>query len=366
MKFQKIIPACLSILTAVCLSSGFIVPFSAHADASAEMDTLIQNYSRDCAVLVCTQDGETLYSYQQNKNITGASLIKLPYAVFACQQLMAGVHSLDDTMTYTSSWYHGGSGIIRKNGYGKTYTIRQLLDYSMRYSDNVAYDMLVSLFGVSGFNAMVDSWGYSVHIATPSPRFPAVSASFMKTAMLEMESHKADGECWEVCWKALNASEVALTRDALGGSGYDIAVKYGNVQNVYHEVSYIASDTPYFLAILTAVTNSTPNKTFFKNVATCADKIVLETYADALPTSLGDVNQDGQIDAEDAALVLAAAAQIGVSGATELPPEQELAADVNQDQKTDAYDAAVILQYASISGAGGSVSFEDILSNNIQ
>ncbi|MDE6730543.1 MAG: serine hydrolase, partial [Oscillospiraceae bacterium] len=351
MKFKILQFVCLAVLTAECLLSGFIMPFSAHADTTAEMDALIRKYSQDCAVLVCTQDDEILYQYQPDKNITGASLIKLPYAVFACQQLMAGVHDLDETITYTSSWYHGGSGIIRKNGYGKTYTIRQLLDYSLRYSDNVAYDMLVSLFGIAGFNTMVDSWGYSVHIATPSPRFPPVSASFMTIAMLTMESHKADGECWAVCWNALNQSQVALTRDALSSAGYEIAVKYGNVQNVYHEVSYIASDTPYVLAILTTVTNYTPNQTFFKNIAIYADKLVSEFYADVdtntdtLIQALGDVNQDAAINAEDAALVLVISALFGAGDLPGLLPTQEFAADVNQDQQIDAADAAIILQY---------------------
>lgn len=329
-------------------------PFHVYADGTQDMDALISAYPRDCAVLICTQEGETLYSYQPDKMILGASLIKLPYAVFVCQQLTAGVRSLDDTMTYTSSWYHGGSGVIQYNGYGKSYTIRQLLDYSLRYSDNVAYDMLVYLFGVSGFNSMVDSWGYNVHIADPSPRFPAVSADFMKTAMLEMQSHT--GECWDTCWTALNESEDVYTRDILSENG-DVAVKYGLVQSVYHEVCYVDGDTPFVLVILSGAVNYTPDSAFVKNVAASA----LQIIAESTTLALGDINDDSRVNASDAALVLIAAARLGAEGVSGMTAVQEQAADVNGDSLIDASDAAVILQYAAYIGSGGTGSLIDYM-----
>ena len=245
-----------------------------------KMNTLIRNYPRNCAILLTCTDGTTLFSYQPNVKISGASLIKLPYVYYCCTQLTNGVRSLSETMTYTSSWYHGGSGIIRKNGYGKKYTIAQLLDYALRYSDNVAYDMLVYLFGIHDFNSMVDSWGYSVHISETT-RFPAVTASFMQTAMQKMHDSSQAGECWKIAWDALLHSQKSYVRDTIGG---EIAVKYGSIPAQYHEVCFVNGDPSYILVILSGAVNYTPDVKFVQNTASCM-KNMMDQYTEAKHTT---------------------------------------------------------------------------------
>ena len=255
---------------------------TAPPDCRTQMDKLIKKYNKNCAVLVYSMDGETLYSYHPDTAISGASLIKLPYVYYCCTQLSAGVRSLDETITYTSSWYHGGAGIIRLGGYGKVYTISQLIDYAMRYSDNVAYDMLVYLFGIDGFNAMVRSWGYSVSISQ-NTRFPSVTAAFMRTSMENMQKKSNAGECWRIAWSALVNSVKSYVRDTIG-NGNDIAVKYGSIPAQYHEVCYVDGAHPYILVILSGATNYTPDVTFVQNVASCAQEIA-DAYAASLTTT---------------------------------------------------------------------------------
>ena len=248
------------------------IPFAVRAaDGKTQMNNLVNGYSKTSAVLVYSLEDGVLYTWHKNVEILGASLIKLPYAYYACTQLEAGVHSLDETMTYTSSWYHGGSGIICKNGYGKSYTIRQLLDYAMRYSDNVAYDMLVYLFGTEGFNSMVQEWGYSVAISTPSPRFPPVTADFMRTAMQKVYENRNSGECWEAVWDGLCNSTTSYVRPVLAGT---TAVKYGNVSTVWHETCFVDGDYPYIVVIMTTISDGNPNVTFIQNAAKAAGQIV--------------------------------------------------------------------------------------------
>ena len=250
---------------------------TAPTDSVPAMDTIVKKYSSKSAVLLYSMDGSVLYSHRPDAMISGASLIKLPYVIFCCQQIEKGVRSLSDTLKYTSSFYHGGSGIIRKNGYGKVYTISQLIDYTLRYSDNVGYDMLVYLFGTKGFNQMVSDWGYSVSISAYH-RFPAVSANFMKTSMEQMQAHCDDAKCWRTAWAALNGSVTSRVREQIG-TAFPIAVKYGSIAAQYHETCYIASDTPYILVILSPATNYKPDVTFVKNIAKTAVKIVNEHEA---------------------------------------------------------------------------------------
>ena len=77
---------------------------------------------------------------------------------------------------------------------------------------------------------------------------------------------------------------------------------------------------------------------------------------------LGDVNEDGKVDAGDAAEILIAAAAVGAGEKSGLTATQENAADVNGDKVFNAGDAAVVLQYAAAIGAGEDVKLTDFVS----
>ena len=68
-------------------------------------------------------------------------------------------------------------------------------------------------------------------------------------------------------------------------------------------------------------------------------------------TTVGDLNADDKTNAEDSAMILTEAANIGAGQAT-FTEEQTKTADVNQDGSVNAVDAAVILTYAAENGAG--------------
>ncbi|MBQ9111790.1 MAG: glycoside hydrolase family 5 protein [Oscillospiraceae bacterium] len=78
---------------------------------------------------------------------------------------------------------------------------------------------------------------------------------------------------------------------------------------------------------------------------------------------LGDVNQDGTINAADAATILTAAAAVGSGAASGLTAAQETAADVDRDSDFDAADAAVVLQYAAELGTGSTMTLEEFLAS---
>ncbi len=347
----------VSIAAALCLSAAGLLPCCAHAGYSTDaLDTAIKGYSRKCAVTIETVDGNLLYSYQPERIFSGASLIKLAYASYVCEQLDAGVRSLDETITYTKSWFHDGSGIIIEGEYGTEYTIRDLLDYMLRYSDNVAYDMLVYLFGVDGFNAMLEEWGTTVRIGEKYPRFPGLSADFAKTAMQRMQRRCHDGECWELCWTSLLSSTDIIVRDYFPEETV-LAVKYGEVTKVHHEVCYVGGETPYFLTIMTETAPDDPDEAFFESIVNETMQLMAD-YSATEPMP-GDINYSGTVNASDAARVLIAAAEQGAGGSLGLSQRQQSASDVSRDGVVNASDAALILQYAAAAGSGEALSPED-------
>ncbi len=82
------------------------------------------------------------------------------------------------------------------------------------------------------------------------------------------------------------------------------------------------------------------------------------------PVTLGNLNGDDVINASDAAMLLIAAANEGVTGVSELTAAQQNAADVITDGICNAADAAMILRYAAYAGTGGTESISDWMAAN--
>ena len=348
---KHIIPWLLS--GAVLLCSA---PLHGYATATEDMNTLIQSYENDCAVLVYSEKSGVLYSYRSGQTLSGAGLIRLPYAYYLCTQLESGAHSLNETITYTEDWLRGkqpqqtGAGIIKNSELGTEYTLAQLLDYFLRYSDNIAFDMLVQTFGIDGFNEMLQSWGTNVTVSM-SNLFPDVTPDFMRMCIQQLHQNINAGESWGIVWNALCESSQTHVREAIGGN---IAVKYGfalmESGSIYNEVCYCDNLEPYILVIMANQPTTQIEKEFVGNLALYADNLVDEYYS--LTYSIGNINADSTVDAVDASLILNASAHLGTDGESGLNHKQEDVADVDKNGVIDAVDASYILQYSAYIGAG--------------
>ena len=81
--------------------------------------------------------------------------------------------------------------------------------------------------------------------------------------------------------------------------------------------------------------------------------------------SVGDVNCDGIIDANDASKILAIYSVHSTGGTPDEPAEQLKLADVNGDNMTDSTDASVVLAYYAYVSTGGTDSIKSFI-NNLQ
>ncbi|MCH5193239.1 MAG: serine hydrolase [Oscillospiraceae bacterium] len=246
-----------------------------YEELCAEMNKLVKDYPYECAVLLYSMEKGDLYKYNAGNYYSGGCTVKLPYVYYCCLQIEAGNHSLDEMITYTSAHKVGGSGVIQNKGYGTKWSIATLLDYSMRYSDNVAYYMLISVFGKEGFNKMMEDWGYSTRLGYSN--YPGVSSEMLKTAMIKVHDKvvTSDNRCWQNVWNGLVGSVFYEVRKEI--TYCDVAIKCGLPLSFYNEVCYIDSDSPYILVIMSRTTNESAyydgDEKFFRAVANCADRI---------------------------------------------------------------------------------------------
>ena len=90
------------------------------------------------------------------------------------------------------------------------------------------------------------------------------------------------------------------------------------------------------------------------SAAVMACSMLLPFQAQAAYT-LGDVNQDGRVNAKDANLILIEAAKRGTGKGTQ-DTAMEAAADVNNDHAINAKDANAVLLYAALVGSQSSIA----------
>ncbi len=78
----------------------------------------------------------------------------------------------------------------------------------------------------------------------------------------------------------------------------------------------------------------------------------------------GDINDDGLIDAVDAAAILMEYASLSTGGSSTLSVEQQRVADINGDGLIDAVDSTFILRYYAEISTGGNITLAEFVENN--
>lgn len=87
-------------------------------------------------------------SYNAKQPIFGASVMKAPFIIYLYKQASLGKINLDEELTYTANFYSTGSGVLQNKEKGGKYSVRKLAYYAINDSDNIAYRMLASRFGI--------------------------------------------------------------------------------------------------------------------------------------------------------------------------------------------------------------------------
>lgn len=230
-------------------------------------------------------DLESGYSmeYRADRAYQAASVIKAPYVKWL---LTSGVDG-SEMLTLLSSDKQGGSGIVDKEPAGTQFTVDQLMEYAIRYSDNTAYYMLNKKFGFKEFNAYATELGITANansncvLTYPRPRFGYLSARdiglYMADIAKYIETGSEDAKRLKA-WMTSTSEERQLVdafsdKNVLYGTSahvpvevegddnavdfdYEVAHKYGdtlNIENAFHDGAIVYAEHPFVLAVATSL-----------------------------------------------------------------------------------------------------------------
>ena len=187
-------------------------------------------------------------SYNANQEIFAASTIKAPMAIYLYNQAELGNIDLEEKLTYTSSYYNSGTGILKNKAFNKSYTVRELISYAIIYSDNAAYNMLMDRFGRENmYNFWKDK--NTTSIFRLHTNWGMVNANDATIYMKELYDYYNTNTILanelmqnfqKVVFKPLsNASGKKNTANKSGWSG-----------TAFHDAAIVFEDNPYILVVL--------------------------------------------------------------------------------------------------------------------
>ena len=158
----------------------------------------------------------------------------------------SGKLKLTDTLKYTSEDFAGGTGILQGQDKSKPLEIQMLLDYSIKYSDNIATNMLIRLLGgrPTMRAAINEKFGLNNDI---SDNFITPEGEFLILKNL-----------YENIDKPGYSHLIEVMKDTVFHDRLDkyipqniVAHKIGSYERYIHDVGIIFHERPYILVIFT-------------------------------------------------------------------------------------------------------------------
>lgn len=242
------------------------------AGAVAQIQELLSGYDKPISFCAYSLDGTRAIAYNCQEKYFSACTIKAGYMLYCCLAIEQGIVSADDIMIYEKKYEHGGSGLIKNAEYGTPYTIKELIRLSLRYSDNIAYKMLVHYFGKDGYNEMMKKLGVSGLRLSSS------------TSISSVWNYNTTSRDLCVIWRELyfyfqtNTEMAKLFKTATTNTPYNYATKlidekYSHKSGdkfkpnpVYNDAAIVWKDMPYVVSVLNGSEGEDPDEYVVGNI----------------------------------------------------------------------------------------------------
>lgn len=187
-------------------------------------------------------------SYNEESPIFTASSIKAPAMIYLYEKASKNEIDLNEQLTYTSNFYSGGSGILKTKPQNTSYTVETLIEYSIHYSDNIAYAMLMNHFGRTN---ILDFWTKlgTKNIFTQNTIWGVTSAKDAYIYMNELYRFYQEDEIYgKKLMEYFKNAEWKLITDKNGE--YNTASKGGWSGKAIHDATIVFDKNPYILVIM--------------------------------------------------------------------------------------------------------------------
>ena len=222
--------------------------FAFTKEQESRLNTMLQNYGGSVAFVLEDLHSGYVYAYNADADFFAASILKAPYCMYLLDLASQGKCDLNQTIPYTADIQSNGTGKVKESPYGTQFTVSQLIEYAIRYSDNAALRMLRELYPASGFVEYSESLGLknakSVDNITGGHITAADASVYMRAIYLFIQNNEQYGAL-------LRQYMTSTTNPMFTSSSYDVIRKYGWATNSFHDTAIIDAPYPYTIVLLT-------------------------------------------------------------------------------------------------------------------
>lgn len=211
------------------------------------------------------------YSYQSTNVFSAASTIKLPLVLYVYELASQNKINLHEKLTYKSHHYYGGSGVIQNDPIGTQYTIKELVEKSVVYSDNIAFSMLREKVGQANFIQYANSIGGTV--VYPNGRNQTTAKDLSTYLGRLWDFSKKDPELGQ---ELIHLFKNTVYQETVAKSvnPVDVAHKVGYIPMnlIYNDAAIVFDDQPYILVVMTQGIPVGQDVHFISNLAEVVQK----------------------------------------------------------------------------------------------
>lgn len=214
-------------------------------------------------------EGEYWFGIDEETRYHTASTIKPIYS----QYLLSSGVDMDMEIKLQNVSRTSSSGKLTWEAVGSTFTVGELIEYSICYSDNQAHRLLYETFGIEGYNRYVSALGTGGLQLDEEWEWSRATPKKMSLAMLDIYRYSvSDDTIIE------HLKNTDYNKQIPAGTKFETAHKYGSNGGTdgYHDTAIVyAPERPYILTILTGIDTAATDdeNAIFRHVAALCDKL---------------------------------------------------------------------------------------------
>lgn len=193
-------------------------------------------------------------AFNADGTVFTASAIKAPAMIYIYEMASLGKVDLNEKLVYTSNYYRGGTGVLKNKAVNTSYTIEELIQYTIYNSDNIAYEMLIDKYGRENIRDFWKEKG-TENIFERNTIWGYMSANDAGIYMNELYRFYRENEEYgsrlmehfkKPIWKLISDKD----------GQYNTANKGGWSGTTMHDVAIVFDEEPYILAVLSKLGES--------------------------------------------------------------------------------------------------------------
>lgn len=233
--------------------------FSSETDYSRLIE-IINKYKDQLAVsVVPIKNDHTPFYFNKSAAFVSASMIKLLILCEFIDQIDHKIIALDMNYTYKEEDKVGGAGVIQTMKFGTIFTYDTLAFYMIKYSDNIATNVLIDILGMDNINQKSKDLNLKETILNRKMMTPSDKENYMSAEDIEyilkgiLYKYKEIGSA-VMCDRAMtylkeNDDYDAIVRGLPEGTIF--AHKSGSLTKIRHDGGIVITNNKYIIIILT-------------------------------------------------------------------------------------------------------------------